>query len=50
VTTGSAASREAAWFSAVDSLPSLLTANEGPWDVVQAYWPGARFAADLHGA
>lgn len=42
--TNTAVDREAAWLSAVDSLPSLLVANGGPWKVVQAYWPGARFA------
>jgi hypothetical protein len=30
--------REAAWLTQVDSLPSLLTANGGPWDVIQAFW------------
>ena len=31
--------REAAWLTTTgDSLPSLLTANGGPWDVIQAFW------------
>lgn len=47
--TGSAAARECAWLATVDSLPSLLATDGGPWDVVQAYWPGAHFAKDKHG-
>jgi len=40
-----AVQREADWLAtAGDSLPALL-APDGPWQVVQAYWPGARFAA-----
>jgi hypothetical protein len=34
--------REAEWLcttSMGDGLPSLLKADGGPWDVVQAYWP-----------
>lgn len=32
--------REAAWLTASgDGLPALLTANGGPWDVIQAFWP-----------
>jgi hypothetical protein len=46
---GSAAAREAAWLQAVDSLPSLLAADGGPWDVIQAYWPVAHLAKDKHG-
>lgn len=42
--TNTAVTREVAWLTAVDTLPSLLVANGGPWKVVQAYWPGARFA------
>jgi hypothetical protein len=49
MTTGSAAARETAWLTTVDSLPSLLTEDGGPWDVIQAYWPGAHFAKDRHG-
>lgn len=31
--------REAAWLCvSTDSLPSLLTASGGPWDVIQAFW------------
>ena len=33
-----AVAREVAWLTAVDTLPSLLTANGGPWDNVQGYW------------
>jgi hypothetical protein len=43
VTSADACDREAAWLSlpgtAQDGLPSLLVANGGPWDVVQAYQP-----------
>lgn len=31
--------REAAWLNAVDTLPSLLLANGGPFAVIQARWP-----------
>ncbi|WP_034090433.1 hypothetical protein [Streptacidiphilus albus] len=32
--------REAAWLATTgDGLPSLLTADGGPWDVIQAYAP-----------
>jgi hypothetical protein len=30
--------KEAAWLAAVDTLPALLTADGGPWDVIQAFW------------
>lgn len=44
--TSDAVAREAAWLAtATDSLPALLTSAGGPFDVVQAYWPGARFAS-----
>lgn len=40
MSTADAVAREAAWLaSSGDTLPALLTANGGPWDVVQAYWP-----------
>lgn len=39
MSSADAVAREVAWLTQVDSLPSLLTANGGPWDVVQAYWP-----------
>jgi hypothetical protein len=42
VTNGpaNAVAREAAWLAAHgDGLPALLTANGGPWDVIQAYMP-----------
>ena len=45
ITTATAEEREAAWLTSVDTLPSLLTANGGPFEVVQAFWPGAKFAA-----
>jgi hypothetical protein len=48
--SATAAAREAAWLqTANDSLPSLLADDGGPWDVIQAYWPGAHFAKDKHG-
>jgi hypothetical protein len=48
--TGTAAAREAAWLCVTgDGLPSLLSEDGGPWDVIQAYWPGAHFAKDKHG-
>lgn len=35
-----AVSRETAWLTTTgDGLPALLTANGGPWDVIQAYLP-----------
>jgi len=37
VSTADAVTREAAYLTAVDSLPTLL-APAGPWDIVQAYW------------
>jgi hypothetical protein len=37
---GTAVAREAAWLTQHgDGLPALLTANGGPWDVIQAYMP-----------
>jgi hypothetical protein len=31
--------REAAWLCvSADALPSLLTADGGPWDIIQAFW------------
>jgi len=45
VSTADAEQREAAWLAQVDTLPSLLTLNGGPFEVVQAFWPGAKFAA-----
>lgn len=48
--TGSAAARECAWLAETgDGLPSLQTEDGGPWDVLQAYWPGAHFAKDKSG-
>lgn len=40
MSTADAVQREADWLATFgDTLPALLTANGGPWDVVQAYWP-----------
>jgi hypothetical protein len=38
MSTADAVARELAWLTAVDDLPSLLTGDGGPWDVIQAYW------------
>ncbi|MEZ0066680.1 hypothetical protein ABIA32_002692 [Streptacidiphilus sp. MAP12-20] len=39
-TTADAVAREATWLAGHgDGLPALLTANGGPWDIVQAYLP-----------
>src|SRR5690242_5340742 len=46
ISTATAEEREAAWLATVDTLPSLLTTNGGPFEVVQAFWPGAKFAAE----
>jgi hypothetical protein len=47
--TDSAVSREAAWLSVTtDSLP-VLPSPAGPWNLVQAYPPGNRFAANKTG-
>jgi len=48
MSTADAVTRELAWLTAVDDLPSLLTDDGGPWDVVD-WWQGARFARDKHG-
>ena len=38
MSTADAVARETAWLtSSNDGLPALLTANGGPWDVIQAY-------------
>lgn len=43
--TATAVDREVAWLTTSgDSLPSLQAVNGGPWDIVQAYWPGNRLA------
>lgn len=40
MSTADAVQREATWLVQVsDGLPALLKVNNGPWDVVQAYWP-----------
>lgn len=39
-TTADACAREAAWLcTSGDTLPSLLSADSGPWDIIQAYLP-----------
>ncbi len=42
--TQSPETRETAWLVAVDALPSLLTVNGGPWEIIQAFDPVARRA------
>lgn len=47
---GDACQREAAWLQTTgDSLPSLLAADGGRWDVIQAFWPGAKTPRDKRG-
>lgn len=46
MSTADAVQREAAWLATTsDSLPALLASAGGPFGIVQAYWPGAKFAA-----
>lgn len=47
--TATAVAREAAWLAAADGLPALLSSAGGPFGIVQAYWPGARFAQQKTG-
>jgi hypothetical protein len=44
VSTGTAVTREAAYLQipGTDGLPALLSANGGPWNIVQAYWTPSR--------
>lgn len=51
MTTADAVSREAAWLgtTAADGLPILPKSAGGPWDIVQAYWPGNRLATSKAG-
>jgi len=51
VSTADAVSREAAWLatSITDGLPLLPSAAGGPWQVIQAYWPGIRLATQQTG-
>lgn len=50
MSTSDAVAREAAWLATSgDTLPALLTTAGGPFEIVQAYWPGAKFAANKHG-
>ena len=49
-TTATVVAREASWLTTSgDSLPSLLTANDGPWDVILPYWPGAQLRTQVAG-
>ena len=42
--------REAAWLAtAGDSLPALLAAAGGKWDIIQARWPGAKLDTSKRG-
>lgn len=51
MSTADAVSREAAWLATTsgDSLPLLPAAAGGPWQVIQAYWPGAHWATQKTG-
>lgn len=57
MSTADAVAREAAWLEiSNDTLPALVGTNDGnntrtggPWDVVQAYWPGARLRQQARG-
>jgi hypothetical protein len=50
VSTADAADREAAWLATTtDALPALPATSGGPWQVIQAYWPGAALAAQKTG-
>ncbi|HET9893701.1 MAG TPA: hypothetical protein VFQ44_01960 [Streptosporangiaceae bacterium] len=48
--TSDVVARETAWLQAAgDGLPALRKADGGPWDIVQAYWPGNRLATKKSG-
>jgi hypothetical protein len=48
--TSDAVSREAAWLrTSGDGLPAMLSANGGPFEVVQGYWPGAKLRTQATG-
>src|SRR5947209_486587 len=50
MSTADACAREGAWLqTSGDGLPALLVTAGGPFQVVQAYWPGAKFAAKKTG-
>ena len=50
MSTADAEAREVAWLTTSgDSLPALLASAGGPWQVVQAFWPGAKFPANKTG-
>lgn len=50
MSTADAVSREADWLNTFgDGLPALPAQAGGPWQVVQAYWPGARLAGNKTG-
>lgn len=46
-----ACAREAAWLATTtnDGLPVLPVSGGGPWDVVQAHWPGQKAASQKRG-
>lgn len=47
MSTSDACAREGAWLATSgDGLPALLTTAGGPFEIVQAYWPGAKFAGN----
>jgi hypothetical protein len=46
VSTATVETRETAWLTTVDSLPALLTTDDGPWEVIQAFDPVARRASN----
>jgi hypothetical protein len=47
--TANAVDRETAWLQQSDAISSLLATNGGPWQVVQAYWPGNRLGTQKTG-
>jgi hypothetical protein len=48
--TSDVVDREAAWLATSgDGGPALLAADSGPWDNVQAYWPGNRLRTQERG-
>jgi hypothetical protein len=48
--SATAVTREVGWLTtSTDSLPYLLKANSGPFEVIQAFWPGARLASQKPG-
>lgn len=50
MSTADAVSRETAWLNTTgDGLPVLPVSGGGPWEIVQAYWPGNRLASQKTG-